>query len=138
MTWATVRSVAVRRALSRADPNPPDRERYTERRESSPTSLTSDWPIWPGGQKGEVVETDGDKRDARQSANDRTYNLMWGLGALDGAFLCECTRTGCVQETVLSPSEFMGHRRRDEPICVAGHENATRWGREERRHPSNG
>ena len=32
-----------------------------------------------------------------REVNDRTYNILWGLGAEDGDFACECGRNSCVE-----------------------------------------
>ena len=44
---------------------------------------------------------------ATMDANDRIFNVLWGAGALDGAFLCECTREGCIEKSrCRSPSMY--------------------------------
>ena len=70
---------------------------------------------------------DGDRQRVVRGTNDRTYNLLWALGALDGSFACECDRLACDEKIVLTSSEFVGFRRREQPICVTGHEDPLRW-----------
>ena len=34
-----------------------------------------------------------------KDANDRIYNVLWGAGALDGAFLCECSNGSALKKS---------------------------------------
>jgi hypothetical protein len=47
-------------------------------------------PIWPGGQQGEVAETDSHNQGVSRAVNDLIYNTLWGVAAEEGGFLCEC------------------------------------------------
>ena len=55
-------------------------------------------------------------------ANDRIYNALWAFGAEDGAFVCECPRTSCAEEVVMTPPEFMRLRDRGEVVTAPGHD----------------
>jgi hypothetical protein len=74
------------------------------------------------GEKGEVVE-----RQERVSriANERTYNLLWGLDAVDGAFLCECDRPSCIERVPMTLAEYVRRRDREEIIYAGGHSVST-------------
>ena len=54
------------------------------------------------------METDGRKKSVSRMANDRIYNELWGFGAQEGAFLCECMDS-CVVE-VLMTDDALGVR----------------------------
>ena len=58
--------------------------------------------------------------DSVRTANDRTYNLLWGLGEPGGAFLCEC-RTFCADDVRMTLSEYMRLRDRGETLYAPGH-----------------
>jgi len=73
------------------------------------------------GRKGEVVETYGRKKSVSRMANDRIYNELWGFGARDGAFLCECMDS-CVVEVLMTPSEYVRLRDRREIVYALGHD----------------
>ena len=67
------------------------------------------------------METDGRKRSVSRMANDRIYNELWGFGAQDGAFLCECMDS-CVVEVLMTPSEYVRLRDRREIVYAPGHD----------------
>jgi hypothetical protein len=66
---------------------------------------------------------DGDGRKQRGSSvvNDRIYNTLWGFGAEDGAFACECERSSCAEEVVMTPSAYVLLRDRGEIVIAPGH-----------------
>jgi hypothetical protein len=68
------------------------------------------------------METDSEKQSVSQIANDGTYNMLWGLGAVDGAFRCECNRLACTEHVLMTTSEYARLRSRDEPLYSPGHD----------------
>jgi hypothetical protein len=80
------------------------------RREIEARNLTRARPLGPSpgqsgleGRKGEVMESDSRKQRVSSTVNDRIYNALWGFGAEDGAFACECGRSSCAEEVVMTP-----------------------------------
>jgi hypothetical protein len=57
-----------------------------------------------------------------KDANDRIYNVLWGPGALDGAFLCECSKAHCVEEVPMALAEYVRLRDREEALFARDHE----------------
>jgi hypothetical protein len=57
-----------------------------------------------------------------KEANERIYNTLWAFGAEDGAFVCECERSRCAEEVVMTPSEYVFLRDRGEIITALGHD----------------
>jgi hypothetical protein len=88
----------------------------------SQTSLTLDLANVARGQEGEVVETDSEKQSVSRIANDGTYNMLWGLGAVNGAFRCECKRSACTEHVLMTTSEYVCLRSRDESVYSPGHD----------------
>jgi hypothetical protein len=72
-----------------------------------------------------AVESDSQKQSASRTANDRTFNLLWALGAEGGAFLCECNRVSCSERIPITPSEYVRLRDRNEYIFASGHGRKT-------------
>ena len=58
--------------------------------------------------------------DSVRTANDRTFNVLWGLGETGGVFLCEC-RTFCTDEVRITLSQYMRLRDRGETLYAPGH-----------------
>ena len=58
--------------------------------------------------------------DSVRRANDRTFNVLWGLGETGGAFLCEC-RTFCTDDVQMTLSDYMRLRDRGETLYAPGH-----------------
>jgi hypothetical protein len=56
-----------------------------------------------------------------KDANDRIYNVLWGAGMLDGAFLCECSNAHCVEEVPMKLAEYVRLRDRDEDLFARDH-----------------
>ena len=83
--------------------------------------MTLDLANLARGQEGEVVETDGEKQSVSRTANDGTYNMLWGIGAVDGAFRCECNRTVCTEHVFMTTSEYVRLRSRDDSVYSPGH-----------------
>jgi hypothetical protein len=71
--------------------------------------------------KGEVVEAIRSQSGSRH-ANDHSYNVMWGLAAKEGVFLCECGDS-CAVEVQLTSSEYVGVRDRGELVYAPGHDS---------------
>jgi hypothetical protein len=69
--------------------------------------------------KGEVVEAIRSQSGFR-NANDHAYNVLWGLAAKEGVFLCECGDS-CAVEVLLTSSEYVGLRDRGELVYAPGH-----------------
>ena len=67
------------------------------------------------------METDIRKQNGSRNANDHAYNVMWGLAAEDGVFLCECMDS-CAVEVPMTSSEYAGLRDRGELIYAPGHD----------------
>jgi hypothetical protein len=55
-------------------------------------------------------------------ANDRIYDVLWGVEAEEGSFLCECNRSSCTDEVMMTPGEYVRLRDREELIYAPGHE----------------
>jgi hypothetical protein len=70
------------------------------------------------------VETDSRKQRVSRTANDHIYNVLWGVVAEDGAFLCECNGSSCTVEVLMRPSEYVSMRERGELVCAPGHDGA--------------
>ena len=54
-----------------------------------------------------------------RATNDRTYNVLWGVGAERGDFLCECGGTKCVEHVELRSIEYAA--RHGQAILAPGH-----------------
>jgi hypothetical protein len=86
--------------------------------------LTLNWPIWPGGQEGEVVETDSPKPRVHRVVNDHIYNATWAIQANEGAFMCECGNSLCPEIVAMTPSKYVRLRDRGELVYAQGHGGA--------------
>jgi hypothetical protein len=58
-----------------------------------------------------------------REVNDRTYSVLWGLGAEEGDFACECGSEGCEERVVLLVIEYAA--RDDEPLLAPGHKRVS-------------
>ena len=58
-----------------------------------------------------------------REVNDRTYSVLWGLGAEEGDFACECADEDCEARVMLLVIEYAA--RDDEPLLAPGHERVT-------------
>jgi hypothetical protein len=58
---------------------------------------------------------------ATGDANDRIYNVLWGVGALEGAFRCECARLHCIEEVSMTLAEYVRLRDREESLFASDH-----------------
>ena len=67
------------------------------------------------------METDTPELNVRRAVNDHIYNVLWGVDADEGAFLCECGSSPCPEVVSMTSSEYVRMRDRDEPVCVPGH-----------------
>jgi hypothetical protein len=68
------------------------------------------------------VESDSGKQSVSLMVNDRIYDALWGFGAEDGAFVCECNRSSCAEEVVMTPSKYLSLRDRGEIVTAPGHD----------------
>ena len=50
--------------------------------------------------------------------------MLWGAGALDGAFLCECARAYRIEEVPMTLPEYVRLRDRDEVLFARHHEGS--------------
>jgi hypothetical protein len=64
------------------------------------------------------MESDSRKQRVSSMVNDRVYNALWGFGAEDGAFACECGRSSCAEEIVMTPSAYVRLRDRGEIVTA--------------------
>ena len=70
------------------------------------------------------MESDGPQKSVSPLANDHIYNVLWGIVAEDGAFLCECGGPSCAGEVVMRPSEYLSLRDRGGSVYAPGHRAA--------------
>jgi hypothetical protein len=68
------------------------------------------------------VETDGTKQKVSRLVNDRVYQVLLGFAVDDGAFLCECEGSSCVEEVSMRLSEYVRLRDREEFVYAPGHD----------------
>ena len=54
-----------------------------------------------------------------REVNDRTYSVLWGLGAEEGDFACECGSKGCDVRVELLVVQYAA--RENEPLLAPGH-----------------
>ena len=69
------------------------------------------------------METYERQQSASPDGNDHLYNVLWGLAAEEGAFLCECSDS-CAVKVQLTPSEYAGLRDKGEILYAPGHNGA--------------
>jgi hypothetical protein len=62
---------------------------------------------------------DGTHPELLRAVNDRIYNVLWGVGAERGDFLCECGSTDCVEHVELLSIEYAARHR--QAILAPGH-----------------
>jgi hypothetical protein len=62
------------------------------------------------------VEIDSRAQSVSRVASDQIYNVLWGVEAEDGAFLCECNRLSCTEVVMMTGSEYVGLRDRGESV----------------------
>jgi hypothetical protein len=55
----------------------------------------------------------------RREVNDRTFNVLRGLGSEDGDFHRECGKEGCAERLELLVIEYAA--REEEPLLAPGH-----------------
>lgn len=55
-----------------------------------------------------------------REVNDRTFNALWGFGADEGDFLCECGGTDCSERLELTVIEYAA-RPAGQPLLAPGH-----------------
>jgi hypothetical protein len=67
------------------------------------------------------VETDS---ASQKAVNDHIYNILWGIVAEEGAFLCECKGSSCAAEVLMTPSKYLCLRHRGELVYAPGHGDA--------------
>jgi hypothetical protein len=54
-----------------------------------------------------------------REVNDRAYSVLWGLGAEEGDFACECGQEGCEERVDLLVIEYAARDSR--PLLAPGH-----------------
>ena len=62
------------------------------------------------------MEIDSRAQSVSRVASDQIYNVLWGVEAEDGAFLCECNRLSCTEVVMMTGSEYVGLRDRGESV----------------------
>ena len=70
------------------------------------------------------METDSRKLSVSRAVNDHIYNVLWGIVAEEGAFLCECRGSSCTTEVPMTPSKYVRLRDRGELVYAPGHDDA--------------
>ena len=70
------------------------------------------------------METDIRKMSASRAVNDHIYNVLWGIVAEEGAFLCECRGSSCDTAVLMTPSKYVCLRERGELVYAPGHDDA--------------
>jgi hypothetical protein len=70
------------------------------------------------------VETDSSIQRVHPMGNDHTYNVLWGIVAEEGAFVCECGDSSCAAEVRMTPSNYVRLRNRGELVYAPGHGDA--------------
>lgn len=63
----------------------------------------------------------GTSQELLQAANDRTFSLLWGIGAEEGDFVCECGQRDCTDRLELTIIEYAA-REDGHWILAPGHE----------------
>ncbi len=71
------------------------------------------------------MKTDTPIQSAPRMVNDHIYNVLWGIVADEGAFLCECRGASCATEVLMTPSTYVRLRDRGELVYAKGHGDAT-------------
>jgi len=74
------------------------------------------------GAEGVIVVTQTHMQNIPRVANDRIYDVLWGVEAEEGSFLCECNRSSCTEEVVMTPDEYVRLRDREDLVYAPGHE----------------
>ena len=64
------------------------------------------------------------KQSVPRAVNDHIYNVLWGIVAEEGAFLCECGGSSCPTEVLMKPSEYVRLRDRGELLYAPEHGGA--------------
>ena len=62
------------------------------------------------------MEIDSRAQSVSRVASDQIYNVLWGVEAEDGAFLCECNRLSCTEVVMMTGSEYVGLRDLGESV----------------------
>lgn len=70
------------------------------------------------------METDSPTQSVPRMVNDHIYNVLWGVVAEEGAFLCECRGSSCATEVPMTPSNYVRLRDRGELVYAPGHGDA--------------
>lgn len=64
----------------------------------------------------------GTSPELLRELNEHTYNVLWGLGAEEGDFACECGERDCCERVELLLIEYAA--RDDRPLLASGHRQA--------------
>jgi hypothetical protein len=67
------------------------------------------------------VGIDSHTQNTSRVANDRIHDVLWGVEAEEGSFLCECNRSFCTEEVVMTCAEYVRLRDRGELVYAPGH-----------------
>ena len=59
------------------------------------------------------------RQELMRDVNDRIYSVLWGLGAEDGEFVCECGDEGCTERLEVLVVEYAA--RDQQPLLAPGH-----------------
>ena len=70
------------------------------------------------------MEADIRKLSVSPAVNDHIYNVLWGIVAEEGAFLCECGGSSFATEVRMTPSKYVRLRARGELVYAPGHDDA--------------
>jgi hypothetical protein len=55
-------------------------------------------------------------------ANNRIYDVLWGIEGQEGSFHCECNRSPATEEGRMTPGEYVRLRDREELVYAPDHE----------------
>ena len=61
----------------------------------------------------------GTSSELLRATNERVYNVLWGVGAETGDFVCECGNKDCVEHVELLAIEYAA--RHEQAILAPGH-----------------
>lgn len=61
----------------------------------------------------------GTSPELLRELNEHTYNVLWGLGAEEGDFACECGDQGCDERMGFLVIEYAA--RDSQPLLAPGH-----------------
>ena len=62
------------------------------------------------------------RQNIQEAANDHIHDVLWGVEAEEGSFLCECGLPSCTETVEMTCSEYVRLRDRRELILAPGHD----------------